>query len=434
MNVETIKSKRIIYLICSTLTLLVAGLIYAWSNFARAILVDFPGYAAYAAQVFQVSMIAFCVAIIVGSLIVRKKGPKIALIVASVLFATGFIATSLTSGLGIWAFFIFYSIVGAFGVGIAYNAIVSATVPWFPEVTGVATGVLLMGFGVSSLVFGFISQAAYEAIGWSNLFFVVAILGFVMMLGLAFIIKPAPAGLAAILKGQESAPTADKAAAPAAPVSESPTRNQNILTTKVYWLFACWIIILIACGLTLIGTSGQGLSGLSSEWIGFTAILVGLVGTVNGAGRVINGWIFDKFGLNILVFVMTFVCLLATAGLFFAFVLKSPILYVVAAILIAFPYGGCPVIATAMARSRFSMKDFPKNIGFLNFTIAPAAILNIIIIAIVGPIAVDTALVNAPVIYGILLALAVVATILSVVLVRTYMSDMAKIKSELGEV
>jgi OFA family oxalate/formate antiporter-like MFS transporter len=235
---------------------------------------------------------------------------------------------------------------------------------------------------------------------------------------LAFVVKPAPANVAQKL-GMSGAATTTKV---------SPTQQQGILTTRVFWLYSVWATFIIACGLTLIGTAAQGAVLLNFD-AGFAALLVGLVSTMNGIGRIINGAIFDKAGLLPVMLIAACCAVVATLGLALSLQLGPSlgIVYVICAILVAFPYSSVPVMASAYARQRYGAAGFAKNLGIANCNIASAAVINIVIVALLGSPAGG----NGTIIYVILALLAAVAFFISFVFGKVYKTDLATIAKEL---
>ena len=420
LTLEQIKSKRILYLVFATLTLLVLGLIYAWSIFAAPIGKTFTDYGPMLPQVFQVSMFAFCLSALVGAQIVKRISAKAAIILAAVLMAVGFTCTSLFAGIGIWALFLFYGIFAGSGCGIAYNAIISLVNPWFPDRIGLASGIMMMGFGISSLVFGSLANALFGVMDWTIVFMMIATMAFAIMLLLAFIVKPAPKDIGAKLGVNPAA----------AGVGQSPTQQTFILKTKAFWVFWVWATFIVACGLTLIGTSAQGAATLGLDdayFAGFGALLVGLVSTMNGISRIFNGALFDKIGLVPVMMVSCLVCFLCTLGLSFSLGMGIGLLYVVSAIFIALPYGSAPVLSAGFIRQRYGASSFAINLGIINLCIAIAATINIVIGTFLGSPAGE----NGPVIYALLAGMTIVAFLGTLVFSRIYKADLAAIAKEL---
>jgi OFA family oxalate/formate antiporter-like MFS transporter len=417
LSIGSIKRVRILYLVFATLTLLVLGLIYAWSIFASPIGAEYTHYADMLPQVFQVSMFAFCVSALFGAQLIKKTSARLTIIVAAILLGAGFVLTAFGAALSVWALFVFYGIFAASGCGIAYNAIISLVNPWFPDKIGLCSGVQMMGFGISSLVFGSLANALFGVLGWKVVFVAIAALGVIVMVALALVVRPAPADIAVRL-GLKGAAAATKI---------SPTKQQSILRSKSFWLYSGWATLVIACGLTVIGTAKQGAELLEVD-PSIAALLVGLVSTMNGLGRVMNGAIFDKLGLVPVMILSAVTAIVAMAALSFSLVSHVAIIYIIAAILVASPYGSVPVMASAYSRQRHKAEDFAKNLGIANCNIASAALINIVIVFFLGsPVAGSGAL-----IYGLLAGLAVIALIFVFFFDKTYKADLAKIEKELS--
>jgi OFA family oxalate/formate antiporter-like MFS transporter len=417
LSLDSIKRVRILYLVFATVTLLVLGLIYAWSIFASPIGADYESYKGMLPQVFQVSMFAFCVSALFGAQIIKKASARLAIIVAAILLGAGFVLTAFGAGLGVWALFVFYGIFAASGCGIAYNAIIALVNPWFPDKIGLCSGIQMMGFGISSLVFGSLANALFGVLGWRIVFVAIAALGVIVMVALAMVVRPAPSDIAARL-GLKGAAAATKA---------SPTKQQSILKTKVFWLYSGWATLVIACGLTVIGTAKQGAELLGVD-PGLAALLVGLVSTMNGLGRVMNGAIFDKLGLVPVMILSAVTAIVTMTALAFSFTTHVAIIYIIAAILVASPYGSVPVMASAYSRQRYKTEDFAKNLGIANCNIASAAVINIVIVSLLGsPVAG-----SGTVVYGLLAVLAVIALAFVFFFGKVYKADLAKIEDELS--
>jgi len=425
-DASKIKSTRVVYLVFATLTLLVLGLIYAWSIFAKPIGAEFTDYAPILSQVFQVSMFAFCVSAIFGAALIKKTSAKLTIIVAAVLLGGGFILTALTAGLGSWSLFVFYGIFAGSGCGIAYNAIISLVNPWWPDRIGVASGVMMMGFGISALVFGSLANSVFDSgVPWQSVFFVIAAVGIIVMVALAVVVKPAPAGLGQAL-GLSGAASVTEA---------TPTQKQNILTTKVFWLYSAWATLSLCGGLTIIGTAAQASAALG---LTFGALLVGLISVMNGVARIVNGAIFDKFGLVAVMMVGAVACTASMVLCALGFTLGQPaadgatspmaFIYVIGAILVAFSYGGVPVMASAYTKQRYDSKIFAKNLGIANLNIASAAIINMVIAAVLGTVYGA----NATVIFILLAVFAALALVATFIFSSAYKGDLKKIDAELN--
>ena len=84
------------------------------------------------------------------------------------------------------ALYLAYGVLYGFGVGLGYNAIMGTIVKWFPDKTGLASGILLMGFGISSLIVGKVGARLIGEIGWRDTFMYFGIAFGIIVLVLSF--------------------------------------------------------------------------------------------------------------------------------------------------------------------------------------------------------------------------------------------------------
>lgn len=153
-TVARVKSERMRTLACSTFALLFLGLIYAFSMFAAPMGAAFELEKGAVGLTFNIMMIAFCIGAVIGSQVERRIGVKGTVVIAAVLFFVGFAGTGLFAKGSIAVVYLCYGTLGGLGVGMGYNTIVSTTNLWFPDKVGFSSGVLMMGFGLGSLILG----------------------------------------------------------------------------------------------------------------------------------------------------------------------------------------------------------------------------------------------------------------------------------------
>lgn len=375
MTVEQIKSTRTKMLIMSTLVLLFLGLIYAFSMFAKPMTQDFALDGSIALT-FNIMMITFCVGAIFGSVLDKKMGVKGALIVCAIMVLIGFCGTGLlTATAGIPILYVFYGGIGGFGVGIGYNTIVATTNVWFPDKVGFSSGVLMLGFGISSLIFGNVALMLRPIIGGMGP--VLVLLGIVIAIltvVLAFTLRRPPADVVALMAPEQL----QKGSGTSDPGSED-----SVLKTPIFYVYYVWGIIVIAVGLAVIGNCAADATLLGVE-AGFASLLVGLVSTANGLSRIVIGALYDKTDIKKTMMIDAIIAMAAIACIRTAFVTDMSVLYIVGALFCGFAYGGVPVIASAFARQRYGAKSYPLNLSIVNFAIVFGSLLNIAVAAGMG--------------------------------------------------
>lgn len=372
MSAEQIRSKRALYLVLSTVTLLFLGLIYAFSMFAAPMCTTFGLEKSAVGLTFNIMMITFCLGAVVGSQIEKRLGVKSTIIISAVMFAVGFVGTALFANNNIAALYIFYGIICGLGVGIGYNSVIATTNVWFPDKVGLSSGVLMMGFGLGSLILGTISVNLANAIGLPTVFIAVGIISAIIIGIEGALIQRPPADIVKIMAPEKATGS-----------SYDPGDEDSALKTPLFYVYWVWAIIVIAIGLATIGNCASDAQRVGWD-AGFASLLVGLVSALNGVGRVLVGIIYDKTNVKATMAIDGIVGIVATICIIVAMSAGIPSLYVVGAFCCGFCYGGVPVVASAFGRQRFGAKNYPLNLSLANFAIVWASILNVIVQSAVG--------------------------------------------------
>ncbi len=372
MSVSQIKKSRALYLTLSTVTLLFLGLIYAFSMFAAPMCQSFGLEKSAVGLTFNIMMILFCIGAVVGSQIEKAVGVK-ATIIGAVLFAVGFIGTALFANGNITMVYVFYGVCAGTGVGIGYNSIIATTNVWFPDKVGFSSGVLMMGFGLGSLILGTLSVNLFKGgMDLSTVFLGIGVIGGVVAIVAGLLLRRPPANIVQLMAPEKAAAS-----------GYDPAEDDSALKTPLFYVYWIWAIIVIGIGLATIGNCASDAQLVGWDE-GFATLLVGLVSTCNGLARVVIGILFDKTNVKVTMLVDALVSVVATVSIVGAFTLHIPVLYVVGAFACGFCYGGVPVVASAFARQRFGAKNYPLNLSLANFAIVFGSILNLVIQGVLG--------------------------------------------------
>lgn len=411
LTAEQIKRTRMRYLAISTFSLLFLGLIYAFSMFAAPMGREFGYEKAEVALTFNIMMITFCVGAVAGSQIERRAGLNATIGLAAAMFLAGFAGTALFGGASIMAVYVCYGVLGGAGVGIGYNSIVSATNVWFPDRVGFSSGVMMMGFGLGSLILGTLSSSLLPTVGLPGVFLGIGVATAAVVCLPALMLRRPPTGIVAALCPER-----------AVAAGSDPADDDAILRSPLFYVYWIWAIIVIAIGLATIGNcaSDAQLVGLDA---GFATLLVGLVSTCNGLARVVIGMIYDRTDVKRTMLADGLIAVVACACIVAAFALGQPVLYVIGAFCCGFCYGGVPVVASAFARQRFGSRNYPLNLSLANFAITFGSLLNIVVGLAVGGVA------NRPAIFLVMAALSVLATASVLPFSRMWNRDIARLDS-----
>lgn len=352
---------RWIYAVIGVIVLLLAGLVYAWSVISKSIAATFPDWsAAQLSLTFTIVMAMFCVGCLIAGILAKKVSPKLYVILSGVLFLVGFLVAAATNGSPA-LLYIGFGVLCGLGAGFAYNAVMSTMSSWFPDKQGLISGILLMGFGLSSFIIGKVFAAVAPPDGevalWRNTFRVFAVVIFIVMVICSFFfVKP----------GEDFVPpTAAKKKAVREPASD--INSAQMVKKPAFWLYYIWAILISAAGLALVSqASGIATQVGTSVSPGNIATVVGLVSIFNGIGRVIFGMLFDKKGYQ-LTMVLDMVVFVA-AGLILILALNTGnFLFIVVGFIVGgFAYGGVTPTNSAIISDFFGRSNYSMNFSLIN--------------------------------------------------------------------
>lgn len=355
-------------LILGTLTMLLLGLIYAWSIFREPLLESFPMWSmADISLTFTVSMIMFCLGIIVCGKLLEKMKPRWILLLSGILICIGFIAVAYSLYLhdpqsSLVRLYIFYGGFCGFGVGTGYIAILNAVGAWFPEKPGLAGGILLMGFGFGGLILGSIADAMFDYLGFLWTLFYLGIAFLIVCTLVSFVLRnPTEEEMAALSVGKKGSTEED----------HSFTTGQ-MLRTSYFWLFILFGIFCASGGLMVINSAVP-----IATHFGASAAVGLIVSIFNGGGRVVIGMIFDKFGTSVALIYNAILFIIGGVLLILTAMTGNALLLWLGLPIIGVGYGGFPALASAVARTRWGKAHYSVNFGIISS--------NLIVAAFMGP-------------------------------------------------
>ena len=250
-----------------------------------------------------------------------------------------------TTGASPATLYLGFGILCGLGAGFAYNAVMSTMSLWFPDKQGLISGILLMGFGLSSFIIGKVFAAVTPSDGtdkWQATFRVLGIIIVIVMVICSFFFVKPEAGYN---------PGAGSAKAKAVREPACEVNTGKMATMPTFWFYYIWAILVSAAGLALVSQA----SGIASQ-VGTTvsdgniATVVGLISIFNGIGRVIFGGLFDKKGYR-------FTMILVSGN--FAFI-------VIGFVVGGLAYGGVTPTNSAIISDFFGRENYSMNFSLIN--------------------------------------------------------------------
>jgi OFA family oxalate/formate antiporter-like MFS transporter len=355
MRESTILQKRWGYALLGVVILLFAGIVYAWSVLSAPIGQEYPDWSkAQLSLTFTIVMTTFCIGCLAGGFLNRRLKPGVYCWISAALFLVGFLLAARTRGIAL--LYLGFGVCCGFASGFVYSAAMSTVGKWFPDKQGLISGVLLMGFGISSFIAGKIYQATL--VNWRTSFTVIGVIGCAVLLLCGFFLKAPGESL--------NIPASPGKKRAVNPVARESTPAET-LRNPSFWLYYLWAILLSAAGLTIVSQASGIVREVSSDLNpGTVATIVGLISIFNGIGRIFYGSAYDRVGRNATMQAVNGNFILAAAILIVAVSTRSIALIVLGFILGGFAYGGVTPTNSAFTSSYFGMKNYPVNFSFTN--------------------------------------------------------------------
>ena len=349
------------------------GLIYAWSIFRAPIAEIFTGWSiSQLSLTFTISMVFFCVGGFVSGLMSKSLSLRTRMLIAGAVLFIGFFAISMMDtnapDKSRIILYIFYGVFASTGVGIAYNSMLSAVNSWFPDKIGLASGIMLMGFGIGGLALGSVVEPMIRSMGVLPVFRVLAIAIAVVCALAAFIVKmPGEVDKLALseLTGMD-----DRNKVETVDTSAKNYTTVEMLKTSRFWYYITWAVLVDAAGLLVINSAAD-----ISVAFGGTAVLGMIVSLFNGGGRIYGGFNFDRHGRKIAALINNAFVLASGAFLVLGAKTNVYVFILLGLASIGMAYGGAPTITSAYINNEFGPANYPTNFSIANFSLIPAASL-----------------------------------------------------------
>jgi len=330
------------------------GIIYVWSVFVAPVSNFFSWDSASVKLTSSFMLCCFVLGILFGGKLQVKIGSQKTVLSGGLLMAAGMLLTSFIPMNAPWIIYISYGIAGGFGVGMAYNAIISSAQSWFVHKRGMATGISVCTFGFSTVIFVPVIKILVEKFELMNTFRILAATFFVITLLLfRFITMP-------------EAATAKKAA-----VSEKKQYTTSEMIKTPAFFMIMFSMMFLTSSYFILNPSFITLAESRGMTATLSAALVMLTGIASSLGRLAVPLLGDKIGREKAVISIILATAAATASLCFA---SGPLLMVVIAV-IAFCYGGSSGIYPIVTSDYFGIKNIGSNYGAIMVGFACSALL-----------------------------------------------------------
>ena len=365
---------RWVYLVISVIALLFAGIIYTWSILKVPLAAEFKWNNTQLALNFTLTVAFFVIGGFLAGLITKKTTPMIRLLIAAALFFAGFMISSQLKG-SLTVLYLAYGVLAGLGIGFVYNTVITVINAWFPDKRGLASGLLLAGFGLTSLIIGKVADGFIKdpAVGWRTTFVALAIITAAVIVITAFIVKLPPAGT--VLPSPKGAVKKNQAETTALDLTPG-----QMLKRLSFWKFFVFFMLLASVGAASIAFAKDIIIAVKNPaaseakaFSDFAVTMVGIISIGNGAGRLLSGWLFDAIGRRKTQYVTSAVAIVAPLTVFAALMTHSVFLGITGLIICYISYGFAPTLSATYIHSFYGERYFSVNLGILNLQLALTA-------------------------------------------------------------
>ncbi len=270
------------------------GTVYAWSFFQTLLVRQLGWSFTETAWAFSLTILSLGTSAAWAGVLLPRVGPRCLAVAGSVMFSVGYVLASLALKWDTLAlFYVGYGVIGGAGIGLGYVTPVATVAKWFPDKKGLATGIVVMGFGVGAFLLSkglaplLVSHLAGDL---SHVF---------LGLGVVFACVLIPCSLLL-----SNPPAAAEAVAEQTPADESDSAAPYLRSSEFALM---WIVFFfnIAAGISVISFQSELLQevwGLADPTVEpatlaeYGATLIAVSSLCNGVGRLFWGLLSDRLG------------------------------------------------------------------------------------------------------------------------------------------
>lgn len=403
--------KRWLYAINGVIVLLFMGCCYAWSIFVVPLEATYGWSRSQTSLAFTLNLIFFSLGSILVGILSKRLSFSTLLKLAAIMIGIGFFTSSFVNH--VYYIYITYSFLCGCGIGAGYSCVISSIPLWFPDKTGMITGILLMGYALSTAIFGPLINTLIYSIGINYTFKVLAGICFIgLMLGSLLLKIPNHKEIVEL-------PSIDR---------HHNKKTYNIITSEMikkplFWIYYVLSALLAGIGLTIINHASPMLTEDLLVSATTASFIISIISICNGTGRVIWGILFDKLGVKKVLTGISLMMLLAVSMMVYSLIYSYSFLFILSACILLFVFGGNAALMPTVIRELFGHRTFSLNYSVLS----TSCLIQSSLPTIVGAIHTITGSYQLPII--VLLIICIINIILLLIMIKLYNKEYEEEKS-----
>jgi len=317
--------------------------VYTFSVFVKPLAASFGWSREAISTGFAIAAVALGVASPVLGRWIDRYGPRRIILVCMTVYAGGIASLSLLH-LGLWQFYLTCFVLGAVGNGAAHLAYSRSISTWFESRLGTALAFVMLGAGLGAMILPPVAQAIVTGSSWRAAYG--ALGGIAFLLGL-------PLSWRYI---RERGAHAEKSALV---VHEGMTWQRG-LGSLMFWIVTG---ILVVSSISMNGAITHLSALLTDRGLsaGRAALCASILGGSSVVGRIVVGWLLDRFFGPYVAFAVNGITAL---GIFALARADSFVAGAIAAALIGIGAGGEAAITPYLLTRYFGLRAFSTLYGF----------------------------------------------------------------------
>ncbi len=271
---------------------LLLGTAYSWSVFRAALIDEFGtrGADAFTALLpFAAAMAMFAAGMVLAGRAVDRHGPRKVALAGVLVFGAGYIACSLfdRSPWPIPTLTVLYGGLVGLGTGFGYNPTITTAARWFPVRKGLASGIVVMGVGLSPVVTAPLAGYLIDLYAVPTTFLLLGVLFLLVLVPLALLLQFPPEGWKPPAEAVRKSPRAWR------PVGEAGPRA--MLRSRVFWTAWTLYVLGTAEGFLVIGNAFTIAKEIGSATDQVATVAVMVLALFNSGGRPWFGRLADRW-------------------------------------------------------------------------------------------------------------------------------------------
>ncbi|HCH4137457.1 TPA: OFA family MFS transporter [Vibrio parahaemolyticus] len=329
------------------------GILYAWSVFNKALVTESGWSAAEASAPYATATITFSICLLVAGILQDRMGPRMILILGTVLTGLGMIASGFVDS-PLMLNITFGVITGA-GIGFGYACLSPSAMKWFhASKKGMVNGIIAAGFGLAAIYLAPVTSALIDSMGIQTSFMVLGVGILAIAVPLAATINNPPADYT------PAEPKVKEGQAPKAVKKSDDLTWKAMLKTPQF--YSLWIMYAFAAsvGLMIIGN----ITTIASVQANLpnAVYLASILAVFNSGGRVAAGMLADKIG-GVRTLLLAFVLQGVNMVLFATF--DSEFTLIIGTAIAAVGYGTLLAVFPTLTAEFYGLKNYGTNYGVL---------------------------------------------------------------------